>query len=456
MNDAPDTRGRTLTRFERPFLINVVVWGRQYCDYMLDYLLPSLLSPGNLPALAADEIEFVVSSTKADWAYISGTPIMRVLERYARPVFQEIPDYDPAVSAPLHMGHGHRLATEYAYARKAYLCLLTPDLVLSDGTLAEVQRRAFGGSKIVLVAALRFGTEPFLAQLDAYLGCKDALGRGGTNTGKPLPPRELTRMALASLHSETEEYEWDKSYFLSHGPIAPAAVFWRVPRGRGIVLHSMSWAPLVLDYGSLSSHSANSLATGSIDGDYVHENFAAEDAIATIRSSDEAMIVSWGALGVRATGKRPRLGQRIPGFGRALKAAFLRNGFYGPVFNDSKRRLFWHQVAWIVEDDEAAWRHARSRAIDTLKYAIGDHEGMPTAIGHPSGFRLAPGIRLAWSFVVFVNWAHLVNLRSYVEVFFNAVMGDGDSRKRICRRMKSLFTTGRYRHDAERSGGKPK
>ena len=52
----------------RPFYFVVVVWGREYRDYFLEYCLPSLLSPGNIPALDGKRPAKVLFATTAeDW-----------------------------------------------------------------------------------------------------------------------------------------------------------------------------------------------------------------------------------------------------------------------------------------------------------------------------------------------------------------------------------------------------
>ncbi len=43
--------------------------------------------------------------------------------------------------------------------------ILTPDCMLSDGSVARLQELARDGTQLVLTAALRFGEEPFLAHL---------------------------------------------------------------------------------------------------------------------------------------------------------------------------------------------------------------------------------------------------------------------------------------------------
>jgi hypothetical protein len=65
------------------------------------------------------------------------------------------------------MGRGHKIAMKMAHQAKAYTVLLTPDCMLSDGTVSRLQDLAHDGIELALAQALRFGEEPFLAHLGA-------------------------------------------------------------------------------------------------------------------------------------------------------------------------------------------------------------------------------------------------------------------------------------------------
>ena len=55
----------------RPFYFVVVLWGERFRNYFLDLCLPTLLAPGNLPALAtAQRSKFFIWTRPDDWAAI--------------------------------------------------------------------------------------------------------------------------------------------------------------------------------------------------------------------------------------------------------------------------------------------------------------------------------------------------------------------------------------------------
>src|SRR5208282_1900176 len=109
------------TSLERPFYFICVLWGERFREYFLEYCLPSLLAPGNLPALSTrSPSKFLIATRPEDWAAIEATAVFRAVARYVTPVFIEIPPCPPERSGCQHMGTGHRLGCEMAYRDKAY------------------------------------------------------------------------------------------------------------------------------------------------------------------------------------------------------------------------------------------------------------------------------------------------------------------------------------------------
>ena len=102
--------------------------------------------------------------------------------------------------------------------------------------------------------------------------------------------------AVNGFHSETLAYEWDAPGIMA---ISPAA-WWRVPGEDGIVLHSLSWAPLLLDYGAIGDHDTSTFDQWTLDGDYLFNNTKSIEHIHVVQDSDELFLASWGPLAERA------------------------------------------------------------------------------------------------------------------------------------------------------------
>jgi hypothetical protein len=70
---------------------------------------------------------------------------------------------------------------------------------------------------------------------------------------------------------------------------------------KNAMIESLSWGPLLTDYGALARHDTTCLENWTMDGDYLYGNFGARlDDIHVVTDSNEVMQVSWGPLAERA------------------------------------------------------------------------------------------------------------------------------------------------------------
>ncbi len=342
---------------DRPFYFIIVLWGQSFRNYFLECCLASVLSPGNIPALnTSSRSKFLIATRPDDWAAFRSAAIFRLLERYVEPVFIEIPPCPPGRSGCQHMGIGHRIALDMAHRDKAYAVVLTPDSMLSDGSIARLQELAQTGTQLVLTAALRFGEEPFFAHL-RDMGGLPAGSRGEDAKPITLSGRQMAYAAVNGFHSETLAYEWDAPGLMA---ISPAA-WWRVPGEDGIVLHSLSWAPLLLDYASIGDHDTSTFDQWTLDGDYLFNNFNNSKRVHVVQDSDEIFLASWGPLA-----ERPVKKTRFPFDGR-LAGLFFKQSFYSGFFDPLKRKLFFLPVRWHAKPLNAKWTAVEERAARELR-----------------------------------------------------------------------------------------
>jgi hypothetical protein len=343
---------RSGTVLERPIHFIVVLWGKRFSDYFVDFCLPSLMAPGNLPALSTQRpSKLLIATRPEDWDAISRTPIFQAAQRYIRPVFIEIPPCPVGRSPVTHMGEGHRLALALCYDEAAYGIVLTPDCMLSDGTVTGMQAHAAAGKTVVLAAALRFSEEGFLGLLRQD-GLIPASGTARNGTPIAITGAGMVSAACRSLHPETLRFEWDNPTFPPFFLEVPSAAFWRVPKDGGIVL-----PPLLVDFSAMRRHDVSTLDEWTLDGNYIFANFGEDPAVHVVTDSDEMFIASWGP---NEDGRR--YAKTEPLFGQWGKGALFRAVFYGPMFNPLKRRIFASPVRWHAAPIDEAWIKIENRA----------------------------------------------------------------------------------------------
>jgi hypothetical protein len=393
---------------DRPFYFIIVLWGQAFRNYFLECCLATILSPGNIPALnTSSRSKFLIATRPDDWAALRNAALFKMLERYVEPVFIEIPPCPPGRSGCQHMGIGHRIALDMAHRDKAYAVVLTPDCMLSDGSVVRLQELAQAGTQLVLTAALRFGEEPFFAHL------RDMGGLSPDNRGENAKPITLTgrQMAYAAVngfHSETLAYEWDAPGLMA---VSPAA-WWRVPGEDGIVLHSLSWAPLLLDYASISAHDTSTFDQWTLDGDYLFNNFNNIKRIHVVQDSDEIFLASWGPMA-----ERPVKKTRFP-FDDRLAGLFFKQSFYSGFFDPLKRKLFFWPVRWHAKPLNAKWTAVEERAARELRRWVQPPDEVASLTGssnetlaRPQGLSLRALRFIAYSWMFrWRIWFHLAKV----------------------------------------------
>jgi hypothetical protein len=382
-----------------PFYFIIVLWGERYRDYFLDYCLPSLLAPRNIPALdTARRSKFLICTRPDDWVAIKTTAIFRALESHLDPVYVEIPACPPGRSGCEHMNIGHKLACDMAFRDHGLALILTPDCMISDGTMAHVQDLARNGARLVLTAALRFGEEPFLGGLRSQ-GLISSESRRDSGQPLTITGRQMVHAAINGFHSETLSYEWDAPYLL---PVTPAA-WWRVPGEDGVVLHSLSWAPLLIDYSAVKIHDTSTLDGWTIDGDYLYRNLGDAQNIHIVQDSDEIFLASWAPMADRSFVARPialfngSIGRKLF---KAVKGLLFKSSFYSPVFDPIRRRAFGLTVRWHSRSLNQNWDAVEKQALDELQRWV-ELAGVKTSTGLASvlgNIAIAPirGFSIVW------------------------------------------------------------
>ena len=360
---------------DRPFHIIVVLWGERFRNYFLNYCLPSLLSPGNIPALATRQrSKLVVATRPEDWEAMQATRIFRLAERYIFPVYIEIPPCPTDRSGCEHMGLGHKLACEMAYLEKAYAAVLTPDFMMADGAFARLQQLAQSGVQLVLAAALRFGEEPLFAHLCANGALPRQIGDGNPLT---ISCRDMTLAAINSFHSHSASCEWGSPIF----PHIAHAAWWRVPNEDGILLHSLSWAPLLIDYAGFTRHDTTTMDQWTIDGDYIYKNLEHIGRIHLVQDSDELFFCSWAPLADRKVNELPIL--KLRPLGILAWCLQFKSHFESPIFDPLKRELFFKPVRWHSRPLNDTWETSESRAMRQLLSVVSCSNPDPEILSDP-------------------------------------------------------------------------
>jgi len=198
----------------------LVIWGKRYIDDWVGISLPSLLAPGNLPALAqSTDLEILIMTAAADVRAFEKSRAFQRLAALCPVRFIDISD--------LIVGGVYGVTLTLAFARAVMLAgadmvnihfvFMNADFVLADGSLRTLARHILAGRAIVVAPSLRVVAErvaPILWR---------AIDRD-TQT-LVLAPRTMVGVALRYLHRMTVAKTMTQPFCSTRHP---NQLFWQV------------------------------------------------------------------------------------------------------------------------------------------------------------------------------------------------------------------------------------
>ncbi len=182
-------------------LFSLSLWGESYTDLFLNYFIPSILSPNNVPALARERDVFLdLYVTAGCMAAIRESRSFRALARHADIQFIEIPEVLTTCSEYARnqvfryyiYGGFHHASIERARVLRADIICLAPDGIYGDGCFHNLARFIDQGYRAVLFTAVAGQAETILPVLDRM--------RDDTTHVLTVPPRAVVGLTVKNVH----------------------------------------------------------------------------------------------------------------------------------------------------------------------------------------------------------------------------------------------------------------
>jgi hypothetical protein len=220
------------------------VWGYQFIGRFLEFCLPTLLAPNNIPAIARElPCRFVLLSSVADEPIIRSHPAWQKLERHCACEIQSIDDLitQGNHTATITLAF-ERVLRQFGEAmRDTCFIFLMSDYLVADGSLKTVLTTIQKGASVALAGNFQIIAEeaaPLLRQrID--LASHEIV----------LPARDLVRWSLAHLHPATAANI--VNFGLIHN-FHTNRLFWRVDSdsliGRFYLMHPIAIHPEVTKF----------------------------------------------------------------------------------------------------------------------------------------------------------------------------------------------------------------
>jgi hypothetical protein len=228
--------------FRRSFaVVGSIAWGEAFVDKFMNYCLPSLLAPGNIPALARRKrVVHSIVTTEADRDRMIAHPIFPRLKAVAEVVFTCF----PAELLAERERAGYNFYYFYglldhqsvflAQALKADLYLLPVDVVYSRDSLKHLSLRLARDADCCSVAGIECEPDPLRAWLDARPRDGDGV--------LDLDPVEVLQAGctLPDAYCRSLVMSPENNAFCRH----PRELLWPLPNG--IAIHSIFMHPVAV------------------------------------------------------------------------------------------------------------------------------------------------------------------------------------------------------------------
>lgn len=198
----------------------VAVWGSSYIDAFTALALPSLLAPGNLPALAeATDLEVCILTSKNDRAVFETKSAFQTLRSLCRVGFIGIDDLlgSTVYGITLTLAYMRGIAAEGDDMVNVHFMFFNSDFILAEGSLRSLLAQIVAGRRVVMAPSFRANAE----EIEPLLQAKVDASRQTLS----VPARQLVGLALRHLHPTIVAKTMNQAVFRS---LYHNQLYWRV------------------------------------------------------------------------------------------------------------------------------------------------------------------------------------------------------------------------------------
>jgi hypothetical protein len=185
------------TAHERPYLRLVsIAWGRKYVQEFLDFCLPALLSPGNVPALAEHfDVELVFLTEQAQFEQVRSSAVhARALDacRFRLVGLDDLVAVRGSYGMSLTYAFFRGFEDLGAAMTETYVLFIHADFILADGSYRRLIPHLLRGERLILAPSYCVVAEDVRPRL--------AAAREADDTVLTLAPRQMADLVIRNRH----------------------------------------------------------------------------------------------------------------------------------------------------------------------------------------------------------------------------------------------------------------
>lgn len=331
--------------FVKKIFLGTAVWGDEYTDFYLNYHLPSLLAPGNIPALREALTYFIY--TRAQYRdRILSHPSVIMLRDYAEVVL--VIDWGKDVDARGTMTVAQRDLVARGWQADAGLIYTYPDTLLSDGGFRSIMALIETGKRAAMFSGLTANHDETLAALGVAGRSHETVLAGTDAPALVLGSRALVAASVANVHAASRAMFWTRRY----NTLWHSVNYWELG-GHGYLSRCYNLSPVFIH--------PDRPAKGwrySFDGDLIEAAISRYDDIGILTDSDQFF---WVELEPRDT---------TPPSGIPPTATTLAQWAWSGIIRPGHNFRLIHEKIWLHDGIERrSWRHIEQASDEIITEA---------------------------------------------------------------------------------------
>lgn len=212
------------------------VWGEKHTKIFIDILLPSLLSPKNIPNLLnLSEYTYYIYTDETDAIKIQESIEYRHLQSLISVKISLIEEKFKNKNPYIMMSNCHRIGLNIATKLNAGAIFIPPDSIWADGSIKNLQNIISSGVTAIHMSMLRI-------EKNATFKFVTNVKQQNNNIYLQITPRDLVKLSLPHLHSITHDHFFKEEN--DHGiGLIPSNLLWDV-NNQGILARCFHLHPI--------------------------------------------------------------------------------------------------------------------------------------------------------------------------------------------------------------------
>jgi hypothetical protein len=207
------------SRGRRRCVFVTALWGDWHRNTFLDANLPTMLSPGNLPALAAGiDCQYLIYTTSKDALQITRNRAFQRL-RLIVPVSFRL--FTPSKTKNIfNLQHEiWHAATDHARRQGAFILLMPPDVAWADGSFSSLRVALEAGKRAIFMTYPRVVSETIGRAMAEHFPLN-------ADEARIIAAKDMMALAITHIHPLMAAYDRGSRHF----PIHPEMILWPIEK----------------------------------------------------------------------------------------------------------------------------------------------------------------------------------------------------------------------------------